>query len=258
MVVVFLSGFLIYISLGESNASKKTFTLAIALFFAIFAGYKVYQQDIDKSKAIDRLSRVGSNIIWDEVKVKYLGIDSPNELNGLKLTAAIKIGSRVRSSYGDKIDFEKILERAKPIHAYDLKLLQHDDAVSLYTSYANDKGITVVRNETDANIHTLMFHTESSDDSFTYDVVNTLKYEYGANARTSFRSLYDLNDSFIIFDIRANEGKKLNPGAVYLELKSNLGFDVIPIQTTTQMLEQYNARMIIFGVYIPENYWTLE
>ena len=253
-----MSGFLSYLSLGESNTSKKRFILITALFFAVFAGYKVYQQDLDKSKSIDRLSRVGSNIFWDEVKVKYLGIDYPNKLDELKLTAAIKIGSRVRSTYGDKIDFDKVLERAKPIHAYNLKLLQHDDAVSIYTSYADNNGTTVVSDETEANIHTFMFHTESIKESLAFDVVNTLKYEYGANARTSFRSLYDLNDSFVIFYIRANEGKKLNPGAVYLELKSNLGFDVIPIQTTTEMLQQYEGRLIVFGVYIPENYWTLE
>ena len=229
------------------------------MFCAVFAGYKVYKQDLDKSRAIERLSRVGSNIFWDEVRVKYLGMDYPNDLSELKLTSAIKVSSRLGSSYKSQMDFDKVLERAQAIHAYDLKLLTHDDTISIYTAYADKNGRTIVKDETEANIHTFNFYTESHEKSqLAFDNVNTLKYEYGANARTAFRSLYDLNDSFVIFDVRANNGKKLNSGAVYLELKSSLGFDVIPIQINTQMLKQFDGRMILFGVYIPKDYWTLE
>ncbi|EOC5644945.1 hypothetical protein ACI5C3_001885 [Vibrio vulnificus] len=202
---------------------------------------------------------MGSNIFWDEVRVKYLGMSYPNDLSDLRLTSAIKISSRLGSSYKKQIDLDKIVERARPIHAYDLKLLTPEDTISIYTAHADENGTTIVKDETEANIHTFNFYTKNHEKSqLAFDIVNTLKYEYGANARTAFRSLYDLNDSFVVFHISANDGKKFNPGAVYLELKSSLGFDVIPIQINTQMLKQFDGRMILFGVYIPKDYWTLE
>ncbi|MGR5279688.1 hypothetical protein ACPV5J_23675 [Vibrio rotiferianus] len=258
MLVVFLAGFFSYLSLGESNATKRGFILAAAIFCALYAGFSVYQQDIDKTKSIDRLSRVGSHIYWDEVRVKYHAIDTPNKVDELELTAAIKIASKQRSSFGKAIDTSGVLTRAKKVHAYDFLLLQHEDALAIYTSHADEQRRIVIQDEVDSNIHSFWFHTESIKNGFTFDITNSLKHEYGANARTLYRSLYDLNGAFVIFEIGDQKGRKLNTGSVHLELKSHLGFDVIPIMLSTEMLERYNGQKLFFGVYIPEDYWTLE
>jgi len=258
ILVVFLSGFFSYLSLGEPNKTKKVFVLIGSLFMTFAAGITLYHQDIEQTEAIERLSRFGSHIYWDETKISYRSISYPNNVVDLELRVLLKISSRINSQFGKKLDVGQIVERSKTVHAFDYKKLDHKDAVAIYTSHADPNGVTVDKDETDSNIHSFQFFTDHISNDAVFDFKNSLSYQYGANARTAYRSLFDLNDSFLVFNISAKNGTRLNNGAIQLELKSNLGYDIISIKITKSMLEQYDARIIVAGVYIPENYWILD
>jgi len=258
VLAVFLVGIVSVISIGKANNTKKVVVLLCGFFITVATAIDLYEEDEEKNRTIERLSRIGSHIFWDETKISYRAIDSPNDIKNLALGINLKVISRLNSKFPKSIDLASIIERSQKVHAFDYKQLTVEDSLILYTAHANKDGRVVVKDEINSKIHTFIYSTSSIEKDLTFDSQNILTLEYGANARTMYRSLYDLNDSFIIFDVGSLDSKKLNSGFIQVNIKSDLGMDILSVGITNDMLHQVEGRRFLAGIYIPENYWKLD
>lgn len=261
MFGVFLGGVIACIAIGKPNNAKRYSVLFLALVVAIISGTSLYSADKESKESIDRLSRFGSYIDWDKSFIKYQAYREYERLNQLQLSARVKVISNSKSVLGSKIDKQNIIRRSKSIHAFEFKELLLQDAGELFLSHSIytpelDGNTIYKKTETDSNIYTFNFYTSEVTKNHNGHHENLLKYHSGANARTGFRSLYDLNDSFILVHIGGN--KPLSAGSIFINLKTNLGNDLILFNITEQMTAEYKNKALTLGVYIPEQYWSLE
>lgn len=260
MFGVFLGGVIACIAIGKPNNAKRYSVLFLASVVAIISGTSLYSADKESKKSIDRLSRFGSYIDWDKSFIKYRAYSEYEHSNQLQLSARVKIISNAKSILGSKIDKQKIIRRSKEIHAFEFKELLLQDAENLFQShsiYTPELGGKAIykKTETDSNIYAFNFYTSEVTKNHYGDHENLLKYHSGANARTGFRSLYDLNDSFILLHIGGN--KPLSVGPIFINFKTNLGNDLILFNITQQMVMENKNKALTLGVYIPEQYWSL-
>ena len=90
-MAVFLAGVVSVISIGNANNSKRILAIFCGCFITIAMAINLYEADAEKQQSIERLSRIGSHIFWDETKISYRAIESPNDIENLAIGINLKI-----------------------------------------------------------------------------------------------------------------------------------------------------------------------